>query len=57
MKPAISATGKDLDSMIDPEFGRATYFLIVDVESGQNSGPSRGDRGIASGGRGKGGVR
>ena len=57
MKPAISATGKDLDSMIDPEFGRATYFLIVDVESGQNSGPPRGDRGIASGGRGKDGVR
>jgi predicted Fe-Mo cluster-binding NifX family protein len=34
MKLAISATGKDLDSMIDPSFGRANYFVIVDAESG-----------------------
>ncbi|MBW1926336.1 MAG: NifB/NifX family molybdenum-iron cluster-binding protein [Deltaproteobacteria bacterium] len=34
MKLAISATGKDLDSMIDPSFGRANYFVIVDSESG-----------------------
>ena len=34
MKLAISATGKDLDSTIDPGFGRTTYFLIVDAKSG-----------------------
>ncbi|MBW1718854.1 MAG: NifB/NifX family molybdenum-iron cluster-binding protein [Deltaproteobacteria bacterium] len=34
MKIAISATGKDLDSSIDPRFGRASYFVIVDTESG-----------------------
>jgi len=31
---AISATGKDLDSTIDPGFGKTTYFLIVDAKSG-----------------------
>ncbi|MCK4426294.1 MAG: NifB/NifX family molybdenum-iron cluster-binding protein [Deltaproteobacteria bacterium] len=34
MKVAISATGKDLNSAIDPRFGRAGYFIIVDAESG-----------------------
>lgn len=34
MKLAISATGKDLDSTIDPSFGRANYFVIVDAKSG-----------------------
>jgi predicted Fe-Mo cluster-binding NifX family protein len=34
MKIAISATGKDLDSAIDPRFGRASYFVIIDAESG-----------------------
>jgi len=34
MKIAISATGKDLDSTIDPRFGRAGYFIIADTESG-----------------------
>jgi predicted Fe-Mo cluster-binding NifX family protein len=34
MKLAISATGKDLDSAIDPRFGRAGYFIIADTESG-----------------------
>jgi len=34
MKIAISATGKDLSSAIDPRFGRAGYFVIVDTETG-----------------------
>jgi predicted Fe-Mo cluster-binding NifX family protein len=34
MEIAISATGKDLDSDIDPRFGRASYFVIADAESG-----------------------
>ena len=34
MKAAISAKGKDLDGKIDQRFGRAQYFLIVDLDSG-----------------------
>ncbi len=30
MKIAISTTGTDLESQLDPRFGRANYFLIVD---------------------------
>ena len=32
MKIAFSSTGKDLDSEIDPRFGRCTYFLVVDPD-------------------------
>ena len=35
MKIAITATGPDLDSGIDPKFGRAAYFLVIDPESGE----------------------
>lgn len=34
MKIVISATGKELSSEVDPRFGRAAYFLIIDSESG-----------------------
>ena len=34
MKIAITATGKDLDSNVDPRFGRAMYFIVIDSESG-----------------------
>jgi len=30
---AISSTGKNLDSNLDPRFGRAAYFIIVDAET------------------------
>ena len=33
MRIAISATGKDLDSNLDPRFGRAAYFILVDAET------------------------
>ena len=33
MKIAVSSTGKDLDSNVDPRFGRAAFFLIVDPQS------------------------
>jgi predicted Fe-Mo cluster-binding NifX family protein len=35
MKVAVSATGKSLDSAVDPRFGRCACFVIVDSESFQ----------------------
>ncbi len=32
MKIALSSTGTDLDSQIDPRFGRCAYFVIVETE-------------------------
>jgi predicted Fe-Mo cluster-binding NifX family protein len=32
MKIAITSRGKDLESEVDPRFGRAAYILIVDSE-------------------------
>jgi predicted Fe-Mo cluster-binding NifX family protein len=33
MKIAVSASGKDLTSQVDPRFGRAAYFVIIDSGS------------------------
>ena len=33
MKIAVTSTGKDLDSPMDPRFGRAAYILIVDTDT------------------------
>lgn len=33
MKIAITATGTDLNAQVDPRFGRAQYFIIVDTET------------------------
>jgi predicted Fe-Mo cluster-binding NifX family protein len=33
MKIAVTSTGTDLDSQVDPRFGRAAYILIVDSDS------------------------
>ncbi len=33
MKAAVTATGGDVSSEVDPRFGRARWFLIVDTES------------------------
>ena len=35
MKIAVSVTGKETTSQVDPRFGRARYFLVVDTETGQ----------------------
>jgi len=32
MKIAITSQGRDLDSQVDPRFGRAAYILIVDTD-------------------------
>lgn len=33
MKVAVTAKGKTIESEVDPRFGRAAFFLIVDTES------------------------
>jgi predicted Fe-Mo cluster-binding NifX family protein len=33
MKIAISATGDNLDSMVNPQFGRCQYFIIINPDT------------------------
>lgn len=33
MKIAVTSQGKDLESQVDPRFGRAAYIIIVDSET------------------------
>ena len=33
MKVAVTSNGKDLNAEVDPRFGRAAYFLIVDPDT------------------------
>ncbi len=33
MKIAITATGADFNAQVDPRFGRAQYFIIVDTDT------------------------
>ena len=35
MKIAITSTGDNLDSALDPRFGRAKTFIVYDIESGE----------------------
>lgn len=34
MKVAVTAQDRTLDSLVDPRFGRARYFLLIDTETG-----------------------
>lgn len=33
MKIAVSSAGPDLESQVDPRFGRAQYLLVVDTDT------------------------
>jgi len=33
MKIAVTSKGRDLDSKVDPRFGRAAYILIIDTDT------------------------
>ena len=33
MKIAITSTGETMDSQVDPRFGRAQYFFIINIET------------------------
>jgi predicted Fe-Mo cluster-binding NifX family protein len=35
MKIAVTAKGQDLGSEVDPRFGRAQYFVIIETETGK----------------------
>ena len=35
MKIAITATGKDMSNNVDPRFGRARYFIVVDTDTNE----------------------
>lgn len=37
MRVAISAQGRDLHAPVDPRFGRAKFFVVVDTETGEFS--------------------
>ena len=37
VKLAVTSQGTDLDSRVDPSFGRAKYFVLVDAETGEFS--------------------
>jgi len=51
MKIAITARGNDMESELDPRFGRCQYFIIVDIETMEfKAFPN--DSAMASGGAG-----
>ncbi len=35
MKIAVTSTGGNLSDMMDPRFGRAKYFVVIDTDTGQ----------------------
>ncbi|MBN1959129.1 MAG: NifB/NifX family molybdenum-iron cluster-binding protein [Desulfuromonadales bacterium] len=54
---AITATGDSLQSEVDPRFGRAAYYMIVDTESGDVKAHDNSDGINASNGAGTGAAQ
>jgi predicted Fe-Mo cluster-binding NifX family protein len=52
MKVAISAQQGDIESLVDPRFGRAAWFIIADSESGEWTAVDNHETADASGGAG-----
>lgn len=52
MKVAISTQTNDIDSLVDPRFGRAAWFVVVDSESGEWTAVDNRRNAGASGGAG-----
>ena len=42
MKVAVTSQGPELGAAVDPRFGRAKYFVVVDTESGEFSAHDNG---------------
>ncbi len=49
MKIAVSSTGKDLASNVDPRFGRCSSFVVVDSDSGEHESIPNGSAGAMGG--------
>ncbi|MCW9049355.1 MAG: NifB/NifX family molybdenum-iron cluster-binding protein [Deltaproteobacteria bacterium] len=54
---AITATGNNLQSEIDPRFGRAAYYMIVNTETGEVTAHDNSDGINASNGAGTGAAQ
>jgi predicted Fe-Mo cluster-binding NifX family protein len=52
MKVAVSAQSDDIDSLVDPRFGRAAWFIIVDSENLEWTAVDNRENADASGGAG-----
>ncbi|HOP06570.1 MAG TPA: NifB/NifX family molybdenum-iron cluster-binding protein [candidate division Zixibacteria bacterium] len=52
MKIAVSAQGTDMNSPVDPRFGRAAHFVIYDTETKNFEVLSNGDNAAAAQGAG-----
>jgi predicted Fe-Mo cluster-binding NifX family protein len=37
MKVIVTAQGPGMDSLVDPRFGRATYFVLIDMQTGEHA--------------------
>jgi len=52
MKVAVSAQGSDIDALVDPRFGRAAWFVIVDSANLEWTAVDNRENANASGGAG-----